>query len=58
MIEFHVLNSGWRVSVNPEAITQVSDLEGHAEIVRSDGGDVEVRETYENVLSQIKGEKL
>jgi uncharacterized protein YlzI (FlbEa/FlbD family) len=59
LIEFHVFNSGQPISINPDAIAQISSMpdavgaHAHAIIHRQDGGSVEVKEDYKTVVARL-----
>jgi hypothetical protein len=53
LLQLHVFASGSPLAVNPDAIAQIEDYKGHANIKRFDGGSVEVRETFEEVLVML-----
>jgi hypothetical protein len=52
---FHVATSGAEVAINVDAISQVSRgaKNDSAYVLRIDGGDVEVKESYEKVLEML-----
>ena len=58
LIEFHVHNSGTHISVNPDAIECIGefgdDKERHAFLKYMDGSSVELKETYEAVVTALK----
>jgi hypothetical protein len=53
MIELHVLASGDRASYEAGSISVVANANGHA-LIRIDGLDVDVKETYEEVLNKVR----
>lgn len=61
LVEFFVFSSGSPISINPDAVSQVSVLKGmiveeHAIIHRLDGGSVEVKELYVEVVKKLSGD--
>jgi hypothetical protein len=53
LLELHVKASGQRVSYAASAITIVAESGDHA-LIRVDGIDVDVRESYEDVVAKLK----
>lgn len=52
-IEVHVHNSGRKVSINTDNISQVGIMNGHGIVHRVDGGSVETEENYVDLLALV-----
>lgn len=50
----HVYNSGNRLAIAYDAISQIVDMGDHAAIKRVDGGTVEVAETFDQVFAYME----
>jgi hypothetical protein len=54
IVELHVFHSGSPIAIALEQITQLSTEQGHAVVEKMNGKDVEVKETYQAVLEELK----
>ena len=57
LIELHVLTTGQPFSIRPLDIIQIGLYEnGDTYILRSDGGEVDVKETYDELKGLLNGQ--
>jgi hypothetical protein len=57
LIELHVLTTGLPFSIRPADIIQIGLYKnGDSYILRSDGGEVDVRETYDELKGLLNGQ--